>query len=280
MKNKSIKSIIIKNEYILSPIDKKIIRILIKNINKSVYKDSYNFTHSSQKYSLDFILAHILYVIKYCISWRQLGIHIYNNVYKHFIKFNKINLFKDTYIEILNKYIKRTKNNTLKTLYTDTTFIINKKGIDRKERNKYMKNKNCNKVSIITDNKFVPIKIHVYKGNLNDSNILYNELIQMELNDVNFFIADKGYCSSNIRELLKNKNVEPIIPFNKRNTKDINKIIKLSDKQNNKYKERIYIEHIFSKLKTNYKIANRYEKYLNNYVGLLYIYFLKELIKH
>ena len=35
MINKSIKSIIIKNEYILSSIDKKIIRILIKNINKS-----------------------------------------------------------------------------------------------------------------------------------------------------------------------------------------------------------------------------------------------------
>ena len=39
MKNKSIKSIIIKNEYILSPINKKIIRILTKNINKSQYKD-------------------------------------------------------------------------------------------------------------------------------------------------------------------------------------------------------------------------------------------------
>jgi hypothetical protein len=45
MKNKSIKSIIIKNEYILSPIDKKIIIILAKNINKTQYKDNYNFTY-------------------------------------------------------------------------------------------------------------------------------------------------------------------------------------------------------------------------------------------
>ena len=38
MKNKSIKSIIIKNEYILSSLDKKIIRILIKNIDSIKYK--------------------------------------------------------------------------------------------------------------------------------------------------------------------------------------------------------------------------------------------------
>ena len=48
MKNKSIKYIIIKNEYILSPIDKKIIRILTKNINKSQYKDNYNFTYPKE----------------------------------------------------------------------------------------------------------------------------------------------------------------------------------------------------------------------------------------
>jgi hypothetical protein len=167
MKNKSIKSIIIKNEYILSSIDKKIIRILIKNINKSKYKDNYNFKYPSQKYSLQFILAHILFIIKYSATWRYknekyyfsffsvknkliiyfsrtLGIHIYNNVYKHYIKLNKINLFKDTYIELLKKYLIKTKNKTLKSLYTYTTFIVNKKGIDNKARNKYMKNKNCN----------------------------------------------------------------------------------------------------------------------------------------
>lgn len=74
MKNKSIKSIIIKNEYILSSIDKKIIRILIKNINKSKYKDNYNFNYPSHKYSLQFILAHILFIIKYSATWRSLGI--------------------------------------------------------------------------------------------------------------------------------------------------------------------------------------------------------------
>lgn len=273
MINKSIKSIIIKNEYILSSIDKKIIRILIKNINKSKYKDNYNFKHKSQKYSLQFILAHIIYLIKHSATWRTLGINIYNNIYKHYIKLNKLNLFKDTYIELLNKYLIKTKNKTLKTLYTDTSFIVNKKGIDNKERNKYMKNKNCNKVSIITDNKFIPIDIEIYKGNLNDSNILQQQFINInnKLNYSKYFIADKGYCSSKIRNILINKNITPI------NTKNINKINKLSIDEKNKYKKRIKIEHIFSNLKSNHKIENRYEKYINNYKGLLYLYFIKKM---
>jgi transposase len=35
-----------------------------------------------------------------------------------------------------------------------------------------MKNKNCNKVSIITDKKFIPIDMQIFKGNINDSKIL------------------------------------------------------------------------------------------------------------
>ena len=46
-KNISIKSIIIKNKYTLLSIDNKIIKILIKNINNSQYKNNYNFTYSS-----------------------------------------------------------------------------------------------------------------------------------------------------------------------------------------------------------------------------------------
>ena len=117
MKNKSIKSIIIKNEYILSSLDKKIIKILIKNINKSKYKDNYNFKYPSQKYSLQFILAHIIYLLKYNFSWRTLG-SIHSNIYKHYIKLQSINTFKNTYIELLKKYLIKTKNRTLKSLYT------------------------------------------------------------------------------------------------------------------------------------------------------------------
>jgi hypothetical protein len=40
-----------------------------------------------------------------------------------------------------------------------------------------------------------------------------------------YFFADKGYCSTKIRD--KTKNILSIISFNRRNTKDKNKITKL-----------------------------------------------------
>ena len=125
------------------------------------------------------------------------------------------------------------------------------------------------------------------------------------MNYSKYFIADKGYCSSKIRNLLIAKNILPIIPFNRRNTKDKNKINKLTKNEKNRYKKRIKIElnkiceinftyflinekinfyknlfsseHIFSNLKSNHKLENRYEKYIDNYKGLLYLFFIKRI---
>lgn len=72
--------------------------------------------------------------------------------------------------------LKKQKNNTLSDLYTDTTFIINKKGVDFKKRNKFVKNKNCNKISIIADKNFTPVFVSCYTGNKNDSKILQQDL--------------------------------------------------------------------------------------------------------
>ena len=101
--------------------------------------------------------------------------------------------------------------------------------------------------------------------------------IDTYMNYSKYFIADKGYCSSKIRNLLIAKNILPIIPFNRRNTKDKNKINKLTKNEKNRYKKRIKIEHIFSNLKSNHKLENRYEKYIDNYKGLLYLFFIKRI---
>jgi hypothetical protein len=47
---------------------------------------------------------------------------------------------------------------------------------------------------------------------------------------MNYFIYDKGYCSST-RNIFKNNNITPIIPFNNRNTKDKNKLKKINIKE-------------------------------------------------
>lgn len=64
IKNLILKSITIKNKYILSLIDKKIIKSIksIKmSINNSIYKYSYNFKFKSQKYTLEYIFKYIVH---------------------------------------------------------------------------------------------------------------------------------------------------------------------------------------------------------------------------
>ena len=210
----------------LSPIDRSILNLLHKIIMRTNLAYNYQFNYHTQKYSLRYILASILFVIKHATKWRILG-SSYNNIYKHYIKLNKYGIFKNTYVEMLNKYLKKTNNRRLKCVYTDTTFIVNKYGIDSKKRNKYMKNKNCNKISIFVDNNNVPISFNIYSGNVNDARILYNELDNINpiiKKNIKYLCADKGYCSNKNRIKLLNSNIIPIIPFNKRNTKDKTKI--------------------------------------------------------
>ena len=40
------------------------------------------------------------------------------------------------------------------------------------------------------------------------------------------------------------------------------------------------VKDIFSNLKSNHKLENRYEKYIDNYEGLLYLYFIKRIYKY
>ena len=275
---KKIENIIIINKYKLSQIDQKIISSIKNFISTSKFKNDYNFKHWKQKYSIDFILAHIIYLLKYNFSWRTLG-SVHSNIYKHYIKLQTINTFKNTYIALLKKYLQKTKFKNLSKVYTDTTFIINKKGTNFMGRNKYMKNKNCNKVSIITDKKFIPIDIQIFKGNVNDSKILQKQMkIILENKDyVNYLFADKGYCSKITKEILNKNNIHPIIDYNNRNTKDKTKKKYLTKNELKLYIKRIYIEHLFGNYKYYPKLGQRYEQKIHNYEGLMYLHFIKKI---
>lgn len=106
-----------------------IIKLLIEHIkdNDKLYK-SFDFSHKQQKYKLYDYLIDILYVLKTGISWRDLRSKMnWNSVYKVYIKLNKANIFKVSYITLLNKYYKKSYNNKLKFISTDTSFVPNKK---------------------------------------------------------------------------------------------------------------------------------------------------------
>jgi transposase len=265
-------------------------KLLIKNIkkiiNKSYLKNNFNFTYATQKYSLDIILKSIFWILKNGTVWRSTNCNFcsrnpyWNTIYKAFIKLSRLNIFEKTYIEMLKKYIKKSPNNKLKIQITDTTFIKNKYGVDKIKRNKYVNNKNVTKISIVCDVNGIPIYVNTFCGNLNDSNILNQQLannkplIEKALMDKysKHFLADKGYDSKKLRAQLISLNYVPIIPYNKRNTKDINKIKSLTNKEKIILKKRNIIERLFGKLKRSYKrLDNRYDKFIINYESFMYL---------
>ncbi len=88
------------------------------------------------------------------------------------------------------------------------------------------------------------------------------ELIE-KLPASNYIIADKGYDSEEIRDLIRTKLSLPIIPRKK------NSIIGNDDMDWGLYKYRHLVENVFSRLKQFRSIATRYDKLKRNYGSML-----------
>ena len=91
-------------------------------------------------------------------------------------------------------------------------------------------------------------------------------------------MADAGYDSVNLRKRLNNIFYKLIIPFNKRNTKDENKIKSLTNEEKKLYKSRISIENTFLKIKKNRRLEIVYEKKSKNFLSLIYLSLIKLII--
>jgi len=83
-------------------------------------------------------------------------------------------------------------------------------------------------------------------------------------------MADAGYDSIKLRSKLNNIFYKSIIPFNKRNTKDKNKIKTLTNEEKKLYKSRITIFY------RRFEIV--YEKKFKNFLSLIYLSLIKYVI--
>ena len=254
----------------------------IKNNYKELFK-SYQFKTKNQKYELKFILKACVHFISISCSFKNF---IYfnlnhNTFYKNFIKLNKFNIFESTYKNLLIKYLSKSKNK-IKQIYTDTSTFYNKYNIDKVERNKYFKNKKVMKLSLITNEKGIPLNIDLFKSNLNDINIFNKQLDKLNIKlfdkKSTIFMADTGYDSIKLINRLNDIFYKSIIPFNKRNTKDENKIKTLTNEDKKLYKSRITIENTFLKIKKNRRLEIVYEKKSKNFLSLIYLSLIKFII--
>tara|TARA_B110000977_G_scaffold14025_1_gene17501 strand:- start:52 stop:858 length:807 start_codon:yes stop_codon:yes gene_type:complete len=252
-----------------------VIKLLIKEINNiKDFKKTFNYHYKSQKYDIRDILIDIFYVLKTGIPWRALRSRInWNTVYKTYVKLNKYGIFKKCYKSLLSKYLKNNKGK-LKYIYTDTSIIPNKYGINKANLNKYYKNKKVTKLSLITIKNGIPFNVRLYGGNRNDSYIFQDQLINDKIlkNNENkkYFMADKGYDSKNIKDIMSELGYTNIIPQNRRGIKNQDKIRSFSDNKI-KYRKRIKVENMFSKIKLFRRLSIRYDKYETIFMGFVWL---------
>ena len=89
-------------------------------------------------------------------------------------------------------------------------------------------------------------------------------LLRMIADKIEALLADKGYDADAIREELAKAGIEAVIPA-KRNRK--NPVLHDAEK----YKWRNLIERLFSKLKNWRRVATRYDKSKESYLGFVAI---------
>ena len=151
----------------------------------------------------------------------------------------------------------------------DSSFISNKFCFHDKKikRNPYKSNKFGYKISVITNQHNVPIDILFSNGNIHDLTLLHKHINKPYVNKFltdKLLLADKGYKSNKLKTDLHNKfNCKIILPNTHSFYPDIH--------AKSIYKNRIFIEHLFSKIKNYKRLANNYEKHIIHFFSFVYL---------
>jgi len=240
-------------------------------INNNFIGKFYKNKFPNTKYNIELILTNIIYVLKTGIAWRNLNINPlikWQTIYFHFNRFVKYGIFKNLFIKLRNRYI---KNNNSNIKLIDSSFVLNKYGRNNVARNKFFKNKNCNKISALTDVNGIPLSVLVNKGTVHDIKFFddhFNDVkfafTKKSSNGSFYMLADKAYESKKIRDKLNSYGYHLMITP-KKNLKTkyfFNKSI---------YKKRINVEHTFQRLKAFKRIQIRYDFNVYNYTNFLYL---------
>jgi hypothetical protein len=233
------------------------------------YKFRLDTRGSKPIYSVNKFINIFLEKLETNLSWEKLeSIYKISKSQLHitFTKWSNNNVFRNAYESFLKRYSLYIKNDIA---YIDTTTIFNKYGyLDTVGMNTYESKKHkSNKVSIIANEKGIPLGINIGKGNIHDIKLLMDTLPKNIF--FNKLYADKSYVSKKLKENLLQKNIKIITP-NKKNQK-------VSNTREDQYelKNRMKIEHINNRLKQNRSLNTRYMKDIKNFESLIYLGCLK-----
>ena len=159
---------------------KRIIKGIVRTINDDTYLKSIfyyspsgvyvpkgDYKTKNRKYTVQYLLKHVIFILKSGISYRMLNDFPninHNNaphwatVYKFFKKLVKYNIIHTTFKQTVDKYLLRSNN---KVFITDTSLIANKGGCDKKTYNPQLTKHHSTKISSISDIKGNPLNLQL-----------------------------------------------------------------------------------------------------------------------
>lgn len=122
---------------------------------------------------------------------------------------------------------------------------------------------NTTKIHMAVDAHGLPIEFDITGGEVHDCK--FAPEFFAKLPDADYMIADKGYDSEELRDLIRAKSSVPVIPRKNNST------IGNDDMDWGLYKYRHLVENIFARLKHFRAIATRYDKLKRNYASMVAI---------
>ena len=120
---------------------------------------------------------------------------------------------------------------------------------------------NTTKIHMATDAYGLPIAFEITSGEVHDSKLAPEFFAKLP--NADYMIADKGYDSEEVRNVVRAKSSTPVIP-RKSNSKIGN-----DDIDWNLYKYRHLVENVFARLKHFRAVATRYDKLKRNYASMV-----------
>jgi transposase len=213
------------------------------------------------KPNLRMMVEGMLYRMRVGCPWRDLPsiFGFWNSVYKKFNRWSSKN-------KLINIFKALIHDPDLEWEFIDGSIVkahqhsTGAAGIDEQAIGKSVAG-NATKIHMAVDACGLPIEFELTGGEVHDCKVAPEFIEKLPVSE--YTIADKGYDSEELRQLIRDRSSIPIIP------RKSNSITGNDDIDWTLYKYRHLVENVFARLKHFRSIATRYDKLKRNYASML-----------
>ena len=213
----------------------------------------------------------ILYRMRTGCPWRDLPKKFgkWNTIYRRFLLWSRKGVTRQLF-ELMSK------DNDSEWIFIDSSIVKahqHSTGASRLSDEHIGKSVagNTTKIHLAVDSFGLPVNFDITGGEVHDSRAAENLLNKLPKSE--FIIADRGYDSQILRDIIKKRGSTPIIP-RKRNSRIGN-----DDIDWHLYKLRHLVENAFARIKHYQAVSTRYDKLSRNYASVIALAFCMMWIK-